>query len=314
LPVEPCADIISQDDLAEHAIPDAPGYVEEWDDLTRYEYWNDIEYDSDGYYDINESQPKPPTKTAPEMAGRKRKASPLPRGSRKRRRVQDTLDDALPPILLLSKEALKQRGGKRFPQGRDPESLPEVSLLADWRTRFPNIKPIGVPEQDAHAGHVEEAEHDGQDEAGGVDGATEDVLRRALEDNLRGLSVNMGGVDQSVLLELAQRMMNNEPVDDILEDYMEELVVDDEDADDEEEQDEEEAPARHDFRGWVSAEGRQRASRQSVVAASAEQAPTEPPATSSTGKGVKRRASTSPAVTSRKKKTRQQPDEVEAQG
>jgi hypothetical protein len=300
-----------QDDLAEHAIPDAPGYVEEWDDLTRYEYWNDIEYDSDGYYDVTEAPSKQPTKTTAVPAGRKRKASPLPRRGRKRRRVQEALDEALPPILLLSKEALKQKSGNRFPRGRDPESLPEISLLPDWRTRFANVKPIGG--QNSHAGHVEEEEHDGQEEAGSDDGATADVLRRALEENLRGMNVNMGGVDQSVLLELVQRMMNNESVEDILEDYMEELVVDEEAEDGQD--DEAEGQPQQDFREWVSAEGRQRASRQ--AAASSEQAQAEPTssaATAATAKGVKRRASASPAVAARKKKTRQQRDEVEAQG
>jgi hypothetical protein len=143
------------------------------------------------------------------------------------------------------------------------------------------------------------------------DGPSSDVLKRALEDNLQGLNIDVAGLDQSVLLELAQRMMNNESVDDILGDYVEELVVDEEEEDEDEDQEDEAQPQPKPFREWISAEGRQRASRPTLT----EQAQTDKASTPpSTAKGVKRRASTSPAVAARKKKTRQQPDEVEAQG
>jgi len=325
--------------LAEHAIPDAPYYEEDWDDLSRFEYWNDIEYDSDGYNDIKTkaSRARRKADNAKNKQGKKRKAVDTLKEAATKRRKQDLAlkggGPVWPPVLLLSKDSKKKSEGPN-PRGKHLDKLSVVSLLPDWETRFKNIEPYH-PEIVSKSNNDERPAETGDDEAEAVDETNDDeapltteMLKLALQRNLQGLNIDAAAIDENMLLQLAQRMLKNEEVDDMLDEYAEEIIEDDEDGDGDED---EEVAKPKSFNNWVTSKAKAADGLQTDAAHRRPAAQVPSGATSSLLKGenqlvpqvadagpsskpgsIKRRAN-SPEVSPRRKKNRRR-DELSARG
>ncbi|KAF1809334.1 hypothetical protein P152DRAFT_516740 [Eremomyces bilateralis CBS 781.70] len=232
------------DDLAEHAIASPVPYdgYDSWDELDRFEYFVDIEYDTDGYHDTPSQKSKSAT-TRP-----KRKAAEAGLSAQKRRKgrdgsIQASVDESGPriaPICWVSqREQLALPDIRRF---SEEESAP-FALLKDYRVRFKhvdgfkiqlppsdplqeNVTPVVARpggQDDIHAvageddsgdedGEEREEEEDDDDDEEGIRGTAidQESLKAALSQNLSRLNVGANQDDQQMLLELATRMLNGE--------------------------------------------------------------------------------------------------------
>ncbi|KAF2231835.1 hypothetical protein EV356DRAFT_535179 [Viridothelium virens] len=233
------------DDLAEHAIASPPytffEYEVEQHDYDPYDYFNDIEYTSDGYFDDvaengkmatpsrlqqkkNDASNAPSTKT-----GQKRKAAtavPHSQHTPKKARMahQEALEEELPPTVVWVpwNERPGIVGYSR--ESKEIATSKPFALLADWRDRIGKFKPsagrsavvteLQVPDH----GEDEDAEEDVDQEAYGgndVDSEDEDadIDEGALQENLKkalGDKLAASGMDQNTLLQYAMRMLSGE--------------------------------------------------------------------------------------------------------
>jgi hypothetical protein len=262
------------DDLAEHALPSPPptAYADEdaIADFDLFDYFNDIEYQSDGY-DEGNFQPHD-SKAA--KTGEKRKRTGANGHGRKKQRLDKSANPflstapkaELPPVVW---RAQNERGIK-------PRTLVEdvkpFALLKDWRTRLtdtpswatgksrtatPNSTAAKPENGDAAATAIptlvsvdDEPEDEDEDEE--VDGAPaidENMLLAALRDKLGAAGGPLSGMDEQTLLQFAMRMMNGEDDgDDIAGEMADNLLGQGEDEDVEE--GDEEASAEH--LAWLS--------------------------------------------------------------
>jgi len=204
-----------------------------WDDQSRFEYWNDIEYDTDGYNDVlsknaQRTSTSAVKRTSARANTRKRKARDTSlevKSVGKKRKVQDSIsapEEEIPPVLFLKKDRFTCRTAPRV----DTKLLPEVAVLPDWRERFakgkmpalqvqPMVNATAVDEDD-----MEEDEYD-DDDADGLPDIPKDALQAALQRHLGSLGLDTANVKQDILLQLAERMMAG---DDEGNDLLDELV------------------------------------------------------------------------------------------
>jgi len=219
------------DDLAENVIPDPGGFYdgqEEWDDMSRFEYWNDIDYDSDGYNDLSKRRTNKSTapKTNENSTSRKRKASAEAEKITKRPKLsrnQSTLLVDLPPVLFMSPIIERQE------PIADITRMETYSIFPDWRERFKNIKSVANVIPQAKPPNIEDMEMESDDEIiedesdGEMDvSAPLDALTLSLEKNLASMGLDTTRIDQSKLLLLAQKIMSqSEDAEQLMEEIIE---------------------------------------------------------------------------------------------
>ena len=220
--------------MAEHAVASPVPYEgdDEWNDQSRYEYWNDIEYDSDGYNDVDG---KPKNKAAKQLkptGAVKRKAPAAPDTPTKRRKLhQGDLSGGISPVAWRPKADAKPLEEFITPV----EELKSVSLLKDWRERFRHAKGLGTP-KDQQSVDVEvsaqhsvllEDEEDEDEEAESTDGVKLDpeILKIALRKNLESIGLDVAKINEGTLLKLATRMTSNmDRANEILGEFVETLL------------------------------------------------------------------------------------------
>ncbi|MBE7180301.1 MAG: hypothetical protein INR71_03670 [Terriglobus roseus] len=197
-----------QGDLAEHAVASPPPVDcdddDEWD-WDRFHYWNDIEYDSDGYHDVDTDA----------SARKKRKhAQPAPKGKLKRRsdalesspskRRRGLAGERAPSATLNSVHspvAWRQRGDRASTPTDQRQTRTTFALLKDWRTRFPD----GTS---ALGGNSDDDDDDAAPPTADIDPA---ALLAALRANLAQVTGGAGGeelgLDENMLLQHIAKML-----------------------------------------------------------------------------------------------------------
>lgn len=255
------------DDLAEHVVGSPPpttyGDEEATEDWDRFDYFNDLEYASDGYDDANFY-----THGSQEaQTGQKRKRGNVSgHGRKKQKGGKDYVvlspraqEYKLQPVVWRSQA---ERGVKPKLLNEDVEPY---ALLKDWRERMADTPAwaAGAPKSDptnskasalgkSRSTEMSEpispsAESEVDEEGDGeIDPA---VLMAALQKNLAVAGGPLSGMDPQQLLQFAMRMMSDQDAgDDIAGELADNML--DQGQDEEEGSDEGEAPA--DLLSWLS--------------------------------------------------------------
>ncbi|KAF1988717.1 hypothetical protein K402DRAFT_391431 [Aulographum hederae CBS 113979] len=258
----------AEDDLAEHAVPSPPPYdaEDEWDEHSRFEYWNDIEYDSDGYNDVDAPTVNNKALGA-KGAGMKRKAAAGPATPSKRQKLDSKTSAPVAPLSPTPTVIWQPRGVRlqrlaNLHEVWDEKKAEPYSLLGDWEARFKDVdgfKTAQQPEKEEDweddaemediTGDMDDEDDSGPsngpispEQGGGLQqmlaasGVGLDDLRAALQRNLAGKG-GVGKLDEGALLGYLQRMMTDEgAADDVAGELADQLFDIDEDGEDEDEE------------------------------------------------------------------------------
>ncbi|KAF2015592.1 hypothetical protein BU24DRAFT_181013 [Aaosphaeria arxii CBS 175.79] len=230
------------DDLAEHAVgsPPPPNCLDEEDptlNWDRFDYFNDLEYASDGYDDA---------KFEPHRSGHtsqnKRKRVGDSRRNKKVRKLNDRRSTSpsvgqpvLPPVVWRA-QADREEKPRIIHDGLEP-----YALLKDWRVRLASVptwasaSPRGttakgkakatdgselgpndeetkeLEEEDLVEEDEDNEEDDEEDGGAGIDAA---ALMASLQKNLAAAGGPLSGMDPEQLLQFAMRMMNDQDAGD----------------------------------------------------------------------------------------------------
>jgi hypothetical protein len=261
---------MAADDLAEHAIASPPPTTygdddmqEEWD---RFDYFNDLEYASDGYDDAAFLPHDP--KDA--RIGQKRKRAARSTHSRKKQRVSEGAAEPTNSSSLLSHSPVVWRSQKdRVPKQKLlADNAPSFALLGNWREKLtdtphwargsPPAKSPSAPSEKAHVAVVEDhpthtleppddeaiGEDDGMDEEGDM-GISQDALMAALQRQLAAAGGPLSGMDPQQLLQFAMRMATGQDAGDDIAGEMADAML----GGEEEEEDED---AQENLLSWVA--------------------------------------------------------------
>jgi hypothetical protein len=258
-------EFIAADDLAEHAVASPPpttyadeDAAEDWD---RFDYFNDLEYASDGYDDAIFQ----PHDTKGAKMGEKRKRHVKPSQSKKRQRVTGDTEAAakgMSPIVWRS-----QASQELQPKLLD-ENAETYTVLQDWRKKLkdtPQWARGSVP-QSPTAQAVNEQQHIAEIAAtaesasppSGADqedeGALEDemdidpgALMAALQSRLAEAGGPLSGMDPQQLLDFAMRMATSKDAGDDIAGEMADAMLNQG-----EEGEEEDPEAEANLLSWVS--------------------------------------------------------------
>jgi hypothetical protein len=252
------------DDLAEHAVASPPPVaydddrLDEWD---RFDYFNDLEYDFEGYDDANfvthngaSGHPK---------IGQKRKRGAVPGRSSKKQKLVSGAAKPEQDVAWLSNSPIVWRA--QADRGMTARPLPEdtepYAVLKDWRetlAKAPNwTRRPGKLAPLAPNIHVDEEEQDWADEesmeeennsedAPDLEGIDPTALMAALQSRLGSAGGPLSGMDPQQLLQFALRMANNQDAgDDIAGELADEMLNQGGDNDEDEE-------AEANLVSWVS--------------------------------------------------------------
>lgn len=219
---------------------------DEWD---RFAYWNDIEYDSDGYHDVDHDRMKKKRNTAMQhqTGTLKRKAAATNRTPTKRRKggagkahvvAHDAHISTDSPVVWRFKE--DETG---VPAQKDQVNT--FALLKDWRARFPERKTGDNSVKDA-ASPMEASQPENAEEGLDIDS---NILRAALQANLSKLTgASSGDSQESMLLDYVSRMLSGGgSADDIAGELADALFAKDGDST----EDNGDAEGGGDFGQWV---------------------------------------------------------------
>ncbi|EUC48107.1 hypothetical protein COCMIDRAFT_47324, partial [Bipolaris oryzae ATCC 44560] len=246
---------MAADDLAEHAVASPPPATcgdedmeEDWD---RFDYFNDLEYASDGYDDTTFQ----PLDVKGAKAGSKRKR-PVRRPVRKSKVDTNTSTGAEPaapthsPIVWRSQA---DRGVK--PKALEDNAQP-YALFKNWRETLANIPEWakGSPPTSPGAASIpsekgkgkmafvaepasppyDEDEEEGHDEATSEQGQgiSHEALLAALQRQLAAAGGPLSGMDPQQLLEFAMRMAADQDAGDDIAGEMADAMFEGEDEDD----------------------------------------------------------------------------------
>jgi hypothetical protein len=242
------------DDLAEHAVPSPPPTVYDEDallDWDRFDYYNDLEYASDGY---DEASFEPNHGTGAAKIGQKRKRGASTIQERKRRRIANTMQEEIvglsnSPVVWRS-QASRERKPRMLAENAKP-----YALLKDWRKKTADAPKWGSASATPASLSADEAKalasgarsptaEDGQsgeegDEEGGEEeepGLDPTALMAVLQKRLSAAGGPLNGMDPQQLLQFAMRMANDKDAgDDIAGEMADEMLgMDDEEEGDEE--------------------------------------------------------------------------------
>ena len=226
------------DELAEHAVNSPPPATYPGDDevpeFDLFDYYNDLEYQSDGYddaaYYIHGSE-KP-------KAGLKRKRSGNDKGGKKHHKSDSggyTAQSDYTPVVWMSHPE-RSKDQKMFDEAREKP----YALLKDWRERLADI-PAWTAGANADSDLQERLsdvprlastdEEDDHEEEAEIDPA---VLMAALQNRLSAAGGPLNGMDPQQLLQFAMRMMADQDAgDDIAGELADDMLngADEEDGD-----------------------------------------------------------------------------------
>lgn len=244
---------MAADDLAEHAVASPPPTTygdedgqPEWD---RFDYFNDLEYASDGYDDATFAA-HPVTGA---QAGQKRKRVHKAGGARKRRTVgingtSEATRLQCSPVVWRSHEDRNLK-----PKYLEHSAAP-YALLKDWRKTLaetprwahaspnaesPTLRPAKLGK--AKAAHVsapvsppldianQDEDVDDEDEDMGI---SQDALMAALQRQLAAAGGPLGGMDPQQLLEFAMRMATDKDAGDDIAGEMADAMLEGDDEED----------------------------------------------------------------------------------
>ena len=262
---------MAADDLAEHAVASPPpatcGDEDMEDDWDRFDYFNDLEYASDGYDDTKFQaldvkgakaglKRKRPVKSAP---ARKRLAkdsvntqsettplghSPIVWRSQASRGIKPkTLDDNAQPYALFKNWREKLADIPEWAKGSPPSSPGALSSRpGKGKAKMAFVtEPASPPYDDDD--DVDDEGDDGMDQGEG--GIPQDALLAALQRQLAATGGPLTSMDPQQLLEFAMRMAtDNDAGDDIAGEMAEAMLGGEEDEDD--------AEAEEKLLSWVA--------------------------------------------------------------
>ena len=262
---------MAADDLAEHAVASPPpatcGDEDMEDDWDRFDYFNDLEYASDGYDDIQFQALD--VKGAKAGLKRKRVVRSAPAKKRLAKESVNTQTEPTPlghsPIVWRSQA---NRGTK--PKTLDDNAQP-YALFKNWREKLADIpewakgsppsspgtrpsrpgkgkakvafvtEPVSPPYDEDDDGDVE----DDDDMNEGEDGIPQEALMAALQRQLATAGGPLSGMDPQQLLEFAMRMATDKDAGDDIAGEMAEAMLGGED-------DEDDADAEEKLLSWVA--------------------------------------------------------------
>jgi hypothetical protein len=261
---------MAADDLAEHAIASPPPTTYGDDDMQaewdRFDYYNDLEYASDGYDDATFLLHN--TKDA--KIGQKRKRAVKHSRSNKKQRVADSAAASPHTTIVAPSPIVWRSQNDRAPRQRLlADDAPSFALLKNWREELvetprwacgsPPAKSPSAQSGHAHAALVadipsptselldsealaggEEMEED----EGDVD-ISQDALMAALQRQLAAAGGPLSGMDPQQLLQFAMRMATNKDAGDDIAGEMADAML-------EGEENEEDADAEENLLSWVA--------------------------------------------------------------
>lgn len=238
--VQPSADLRSQDDLAERAVA-SPVPPENDDDLLDYDpfdYWEDIEYNDDGFNDAGPRRSRERVEPDAERAGQKRKKAFTLTSPEKRLKAASgearPVSGAESPTPTVAWKTHCEEGRPPTVENFDRS----FALLKDWRERYANSpgfktakSPNNTPREDVASNDLLSPPSDSEDEEVEMD---MDVLKAALRTNLARLGAAPEDIDETTLLEFATRLMQNQDAaDDIVGELADNILGAGEDDDSE---------------------------------------------------------------------------------
>ncbi|KAF2759198.1 hypothetical protein EJ05DRAFT_510044 [Pseudovirgaria hyperparasitica] len=219
------------DDLAERAVASPPPFADDDDyyDWDRFDYYEDIEDGSAGYYDYDAGRGAGATNET--TVQRRERPGAVARGRKKRKlsasKGPEPPSSPTPTVAWRTQKERTYRSSK--PMNVDAQQ--PVALLKDWRTRFANSsleefkkKPKA---QDEGAETFDIPPEDGASRAPMID---EDAFKAALVSRLGSAGNGLQGLDPNMLLQYAMRMLGGEEdADDVARALADDLFERDED-------------------------------------------------------------------------------------
>lgn len=245
-------EFIAADDLAEHAVASPPpttyadeDAAEDWD---RFDYFNDLEYASDGYDDaMFQAQSSKGSKM-----GEKRKRHVKPSQSRKRQRI---LGDTETAALGLSPVVWRSQSNRDSQPKLLDENAETYAVLQDWRQRVkdtprwakgspPPSPTVQAAREQKHIAEVigtsepasPPSELDAEDEGLQEDEMDIDpgALMAALQSRLAEAGGPLSSMDPQQLLDFAMRMATSKDAGDDIAGEMAEAMLNQGEEDEEE--------------------------------------------------------------------------------
>lgn len=245
-------EFIAADDLAEHAVASPPpttyadeDAAEDWD---RFDYFNDLEYASDGYDDavFQVQSSKGP------RIGQKRKRHVKRSQSKKRQRI---LGDTEAAVLGMSPIVWRSQANRESQPKLLDENAQTYTVLQDWRKKLKDT-PMwarGSPPQSPTVQAAREQKHiadvigtaepasplselDAEDEGAHEDDMDIDpgALMAALQSRLAEAGGPLSGMDPQQLLDFAMRMATGKDAGDDIAGEMADAMLNQGEEDDEE--------------------------------------------------------------------------------
>lgn len=291
---------MAADDLAEHAVASPPpatcGDEDMEDDWDRFDYFNDLEYASDGYDDTTFQ----PLDVKGAKAGSKRKR-PVRRPVRKSKADINTtprVEPAAPTHSPIVWRSQTDRGVK--PKALEDNAQP-YALFKNWREKLADIpdwakgspptspgapslssekgkgkmafvtEPASPPYDDEEEGHDEATSEQGQ-------GISQEALLAALQRQLAAAGGPLSGMDPQQLLDFAMRMAADQDAGDDIAGEMADAMLEGSDEEDD-------GDAEEKLLSWVAQQrngNKEVAEADSVpvdVVPSTKRPPTPPPST-----------------------------------
>lgn len=261
------------DELAEHVIPSPPPTTygdddeqEEWD---RYDYFNDLEYASDGYDDVTFA----PHDALGAKIGQKRKRAGNSSRNKKRQKTAEGKEGAVKPFApSYSPVVWRAQSDRRPTQRLLADNAPSYALLKNWREALPSTpewargsppppptKSSGLAPEEvlgALAAQIlhptaepldEEADAEDEemeDDEGGIE-LSQDALMAALQRQLAAAGGPLAGMDPQQLLQFAMRMATDKDAGDDIAGEMADAMLEGDEED-------EEADTQENLLSWVA--------------------------------------------------------------
>ncbi|KAF2681706.1 hypothetical protein K458DRAFT_420463 [Lentithecium fluviatile CBS 122367] len=247
---------IRADDLAEHAVPSPPPTVydedllEDWD---RFDYFNDLEYASDGY---DNASFEPNNGTGAAKIGHKRKrGATATRGRKKQRLTTRTMGHDDSSMLPNSPVVWRPQANRGLKPRVLAENAESYALLKDWREKLTDTPEWA--QQSSHPASPEDTSAEGSKAQRalvseplsltlGADPGEEEentdidptALMAVLQDRLAAAGGPLAGMDPQQLLSFAMRMATDKDAgDDIAGELADEMLGQGDEDEDEEDED-----------------------------------------------------------------------------
>lgn len=255
------------DELAEHVIASPPpttyGDDDDQEDWDRYDYYNDLEYASDGYDDATFI---PHNALGAKIGQKRKRTGSSSRIKKKQRTVEGGIASAKPCVPLHSPVVWRAQSDRGPKQRLLAENAPSYALLKNWREALPStpewargspppkspddesgdvlealtsqqLQPVSEPlDDDDDEDEDAPVEDEEMDEEGGIE-LSQDALMAALQRQLAAAGGPLSGMDPQQLLQFAMRMATDKDAgDDIAGEMADAMLEGDEEDEDEDTQ------------------------------------------------------------------------------